>query len=392
MTAVVATVTDPVTAQLLRTVAAYGLPGAALHPPTAPLEDAEWQRLLAAVRPERLDGLLAHAVMTGGFPATCPQRDSAIAQHREAAWRVLLLEQRALEVVQMLADRGIDVRVLKGSALAHTVYPDASVRLFGDIDLLVPGEQFDDAAAALAAAGCRRPWPPPRPGFDHRFGKSALFIDEAGYEIDLHRTFVQGLFGLRIHLADLFATSTGLTLGGRAVRGLGSEEQLLHCCYHAALGNVPPRLMPLRDVAQILQTTNVDIQRVRQLADAWGGAAVVARAVRLAWGELQLEAAHPLAAWAASYQPSAFERRVLGGYVSASRSYTARAVGSLAAIPGIRAKAAYVAALLLPDRAFLAGRGLDRARWWRQGARAARSATWGRRAWRRTTMPGGARP
>ena len=42
---------------------------------------------------------------------------------------------RALEV---LAAAGIPSRVLKGVALAHTAYPQPELRVFGDVDLLVP--------------------------------------------------------------------------------------------------------------------------------------------------------------------------------------------------------------------------------------------------------------
>ena len=81
----------------------------------------------------------------------------------------------------------------------------------------------------------------PRPGFDSRFSKGAAFTMPGGRDIDLHRTFVSGPFGLSVDLGGLFATSTPFVVGGRRLLGLGRTERFLHACYHAALGRGTPR-------------------------------------------------------------------------------------------------------------------------------------------------------
>ena len=86
---------------------------------------------------------------------------------------------------------GIESRVLKGVALAHTAYDDPADRVFADVDLLVPGDELTRAATVLTAAlGAERPVPEIRPGFDDRFGKEAM-LKVDGLELDLHRTFVE---------------------------------------------------------------------------------------------------------------------------------------------------------------------------------------------------------
>ena len=60
--------------------------------------------------------------------------------------RALVLEDLLLEVVEMLAAAGIEIRCIKGPAVAHLDYPAPELRSFGDIDLLVRSEHFDDAA------------------------------------------------------------------------------------------------------------------------------------------------------------------------------------------------------------------------------------------------------
>lgn len=337
-------------------VAAYGLPGTRTELPTSPLATSDWQALLGVVEAERLSGLLAAAIADHALPATEEQREEAARLELEWACHALLLERTLLELSERLEAAGVRHLALKGSAFAHSVYPSPSLRSFGDVDVLVPGSRFDEAIAVVTAWGGRRRYPEPRPGFVGRFGKGAAVVLPDGIEIDVHRTFVAGPLGLRIDLGGLFATAVPITIGGRVLARLAPEEAFLHACYHTALGGRTARLVPQRDLAQMLLTTEVDLDRVHRLAAAWSGRAVVARAVTGAWASLALPDAHPLATWATGYDPTPAERRALRLYVGASRSYARQTAASVAAVPGWWAKGAYLRALLFPGREYLATR------------------------------------
>jgi hypothetical protein len=69
---------------------------------------------------------------------------------RERARRV---EARAVETVEELSRRGIDVLVLKGAHTGATYFPEPATRPASDSDLLVGGRDGDAAKAALAALG-----------------------------------------------------------------------------------------------------------------------------------------------------------------------------------------------------------------------------------------------
>ncbi len=194
----------------------------------------------------------------------------------------LFLERALIEVWQTFASTGIAARVLKGPAVAHTGYPDPSMRGFGDIDVLVSSDDFDRALFHLAAGGATRRYPEPRAGFTKRFGKGVAMLRTDGYEIDLHRTFVAGPYGLLIDLGSLFAKSTPFTIAGRVLLGLEREAQFVGACYHAVLGSARPRLVPLRDVLQIALANPFSFERARELWTDWHGGAVVALAVRQA--------------------------------------------------------------------------------------------------------------
>ena len=360
--------------ELVAAVAGYGLPLSSGPPlpdarlPDAPLPDRVWAELLADCRSQRLTGFLALAVREGALCTRPDQAAQADTAHREAMGTVLVLERLLIDAADLFAGAGIALRVLKGSSLAHLDYPAPELRSFGDVDLLVRSEQFDGAVAALVGAGHRRRFPQPRPGFDRRFSKGTSFVTPEGTEIDLHRTFVMGPFGLTMKLDDLWARGSPFRVGGVELCALAREERFLHSCFHAALGDNPPRLLALRDVAQVLLDGRLDLHLVRALAASWQADAVLARAVHLAWQTLGLDVAvSPLAAWATTYRPDHHERRALAAYTDPHGGYSARSAAALRAVPGVRDKAAYLRALAFPARDYVDPRHSGRVERWRHG-------------------------
>lgn len=337
-------------------IAAHGLQGTLAPLPDAPLGGEDWAVLMGRVRAERMPGLLVAAIGDGALPATAQQAAEASQAHMASMCTAVLLERDLLEAVDLLDAAGIPCRVLKGSAVAHLDYPDPALRSFGDLDLLVPPEHFDHAVELFVGRGDHRQFLSPRPDFDRRFSKGTSFITPFGRDLDLHRTFVSGPFGLTVELPDLFGTASPFSVGGRTVLALGPEERFLHACFHAALGDIPPRLVALRDVAQILLHTPLSEERVREQCRRWRAEPVVARAVSLAWETLRIADVVALSVWAGRYRLDPAQRRAIRVYTDAAATYPAQAATALWAIPRLSDRAAYLRALLFPDRSYLAPR------------------------------------
>jgi hypothetical protein len=363
---------------LVQAVAGYGLPGTSPTLSREPLDDAVWAKLLDLVQVQRVTGFLIRAVDDRALATRADQATEAALAHRAEMTWALLIESFLLETADRLTNAGIAFRVLKGTTAAHLDYPSPEVRSFGDVDLLVRSEQFDAAVGELLAAGHRRRFPQPRPGFDRRFSKGTSFVAHDGKEIDLHRTFAMGSFGLSIKLDDLWARSSSYLLGDVLLHGLAREERFLHACFHAALGDFPPRLAALRDVAQLLLGGEVDLHLVRALAASWRSDVVVARALQSAWRSFDLDASvSPLTAWALDFVPSAKEQRALAAYAGAEARYASRSAAGLRAVPGVRDKAAYLRALAFPEREYVEPRYHSRVDRLRRNA----SAVWRRVEW-----------
>jgi hypothetical protein len=222
----------------------------------------------------------------------------------------------------------------------------------------VPGRDFTRAVDALGEAfRARRAQPEIRPGFDDRFGKEAM-LKIGAVELDVHRTFVEGALGLTIQTDDLFAPPYRFPLGVSELEALPMPPRLLHAAYAAALGDWPPRLGSLRDLAQILVRERPHPADVLIMARAWRCEMVVARAVTTAWSELALTDTPPLVGWAARYQPSRVDRLLLAAHLGPARAFT-RHVAALVVLPGVEPRLAYLHAITLPQRSYLEARGLS---------------------------------
>jgi len=340
---------------LVRRIAAFGvdqLEGDA-QPFTVP--EPAWRGSLGAVVHQRLTGLAVAAWEADRLALSAQQTAELLDAQRDFMICVLRLERRLLELAAAFEGAGIGYVVLKGSAVAHASYPDPSWRPFGDLDVLVKSTEFEQAIRVLAQLGFRRRFAEPRPGFVQRFGHTALHVGEGGAEVDLHRALIAGPFGQWMKSDELFEMTDSFRLGGRDLPRLSDSALLLHACVHASLGARPPWLLPLRDVAQIAGSSDVDWRLVKDLGARWKLRPVFRHAFDTASRELQVRL--PTEAGSLmTIQISRRERRALEAYTTDRRNRGGRALETLWAIDGVRAKFAYARALLFPDREFVMAR------------------------------------
>ena len=283
----------------LLAIASYGLAASSRVLPTQPLSEEAWLAVLGSARSNRLTGLLCAAVEDGSLPTTCEQLNQARQLQMSMMIWAMRLEAELLAIVDLLTASALDVRVLKGSAVAHLDYPDPALRSFIDLDVLVRSEQIDRAIELFISAGFQRRHPQPRPGFDRRFSKGTTFLSPTGYELDLHRTFAQGPWGLSMDVDDLWDDDgEEFKVAGRSLRALSRPARFMHACYHAALGDWPPRLLSLRDIAQMLLVTGQNESDLRAIAARWRAEAVLAVAVSDTWHLLGIDATTRISDWA----------------------------------------------------------------------------------------------
>lgn len=323
-------------------VAAQGLVGAGVDLPVGPLTDVSWARLLDDVCWHGLEGHLVEVIVRGELSASDEQREQAQRVHADATAMAVLLQRELLRSVDLLTDAGTDYRVLKGSALAHLVYPNPTLRSVADVALLVPSQHLESAAEALTANGAQLTHPHLRHGFKRHIGKAVSFKLPSGVHLDLHPTLAPGPLDKRFDPATLFDTSTTFSVGDRILLALGLEELLIQSCYSAVLSDDPRRLVALRDVVELCLSGSVDPARVEVLAARWSGIAVLSRAIALAWDTFRLADIVPLSVRANRYLPTRREQRLLGLYQPPRVIQLPTKLAALSLISGLAGRLAYL--------------------------------------------------
>lgn len=316
--------------------------------------------IVSMLSAERILGVAARGIDQGLIVGEDSVIDAIISQHDDVMRQTMRIEIKALEVSASLADEGIDHRILKGAALAHTIATRPADRSFRDVDVLVAGDDIDAAVQLFMAGGATRPQPELRPGYDARFAKSVT-LRVGDIEVDLHRLLSPGPFGVWMKPIELFLLKRLVSVGGVDLPTLDTTDHLIHACYHVALGQVTPVLSNLRDIAMLAAAEDdpVDFERFHETVERWRGGAVVKRAVRVVQARLDVELPDDLTGYKHRPLPAA-ELELVSVYLddSVGGRFAALAPSTLKALP-LSDRPAYALAVGLQDGSDPLGRVRD---------------------------------
>ncbi len=349
------------------------LAGARAGPPLTADRLATWDadHWAAVLRAAQVTGLTApiesrlrRAGLLVGLPPAVQAAWRTERRHAVAAFAAQ--GQLLARIGAAFAAAAVPMRLLKGSALAHTVYPEPPARHVGDIDLWVAPADLPRALALLPALGLLMPQWDSRPArFLLAFGKEILFQppdDPPPFlMVDLHWHPVASWWlraVLHIPEEQLFATTQPLTIGGQRYLTLAPTETLFYLCLHSGLGHRYEGLRWLVDLAAVLDGGEVDWTRLNDLIADSGTGVILWRALDLLDGWLGRRTVAHL-----RYLPGRRHRRLVRGCLPgypAQRSLTADAEfelrvpwEQLVLLPGPRAVIQALLLLLWPPPAWL---------------------------------------
>lgn len=198
------------------------------------LDIADWHRLSPAV--------FTHLREVGGAPA--PVLNALERAYLANAARSMFIRASADRLINALTEAEIRSMLLKGAALAETVYEDPAEREMLDIDVLVPAERIGDATAALVELGyvpapeefptshrqltdlpAVRVAPRPQPHHD-----AALVGPERLVAVELHRQIALQGEGNGVNTDRLWDRARMVQATGHTVPS--PEDLLIHVCFH----------------------------------------------------------------------------------------------------------------------------------------------------------------
>jgi hypothetical protein len=176
------------------------------------------------------------------------------------------------EVLEALAREGLAVLLLKGAALAYTLYPEPHLRNRCDTDLLLPSrEEAERAWRVLQTLGYQRPDAIPGDLLCSELGCYKTIQGGLTHVLDVHwRLSGATLFAERLTFAELAAAAVPILALGPQARGLSVVHALLLACLHRVAHSregAADRLIWLYDIHRLTQRlTDEEWQQLATLA------------------------------------------------------------------------------------------------------------------------------
>ena len=176
--------------------------------------------------------LYAHLQRAGvEIPPTIKRDLQALTLRHRHANRV---RDRVLaEILAAYGAAGIKVRVLKGMALAHLIYPEPGLRPMRDIDLLVKPAEARRAQAILAELGFDAPLPPGGVLPDKHLSAAKRQTDGLSISVEVHHNLFNEYTPVApLGLADLTDDPLPFSLTSQTAYTLGPQDMLWHLGQH----------------------------------------------------------------------------------------------------------------------------------------------------------------
>jgi hypothetical protein len=192
----------------------------------------------------------AHSALPGDSPG------HLTSAHISSAARSIRLRRDLERLIDALSKAAIPVILLKGAALATSVYDHFTLRPMGDIDLLVKHGNLDRAREAVLAAG----YLPAASGqsaewyrLNHHHDQP-LHSPDHQVTVELHFHIIPPGYPFPVPIDELWERAKPVRVGKCQALVLSPEDLLLHSCIHlAGINLVQGQLRGLIDVTTTIR-------------------------------------------------------------------------------------------------------------------------------------------
>lgn len=258
-------------------------------------EDLDWSLVTAlAAGAKAAPAVLSRVegVSDGGLPPRARERLQPLAMVTH--FRQLELEERFLEVIERMSAGGHDGVLLKGAALAVTVYDAFGERPMGDIDVLLAVPAAAGFQQELLAAGWKEEFRSD-PDLEHHAPREQFYRDHhhlpplvdpsgAGAVIELHTDVYPPGHPFQGQAAGIRKRAHRVDYGAQTVLVPDGSDLLLHLCLHFAWSHLmlTGGWRTFRDINALAEAGAVDWPRFLEDAESARGRTCCYWTLRLA--------------------------------------------------------------------------------------------------------------
>jgi hypothetical protein len=261
----------------------------------------EWSGLLNFLKANWIIPFVYRKI--GSLPQECRPPETITDEMRQdfliSVVRSLHMERQLQEIIEALREQGVRVLVLRGPALAFSLYEDPAMRSSCDLDLLVIPEQVVQARTILESLGYRclaRRFETARDFF-----REECFIHHENpgnkFPVDLHwvhwelHPFFKG--SEEVDIEDLFQRAWKVETPTLAFETLHPVDYLIHSAIHLVMiHRMEMRLSWIYDTALLAQHLQMvdDWETLQERCVAWRARLPLEQCLKMAqvWAGLEL--------------------------------------------------------------------------------------------------------
>jgi hypothetical protein len=236
-------------------------------------EPLDWDAVRRLAHHERLSPLLYRILHEQGVAPVSVERALRDEYYRTLGCNAFLLDQLG-DALHHLKAHNVAVIVLKGAALAETVYRDLGLRPMGDLDLLVRREALSTTLCVMGTLGFDRLDPEVHEGIDAAYENEITLSKPANLEVQVGvhwSLFDSPLYQHKLPMDWFWQTARPARLCDVPGQMLGPEAQVLHLCGHLWLHHQGQGLLWLHDVAEVIAfyRTQIDWEQLLDKAQTF---------------------------------------------------------------------------------------------------------------------------
>ncbi len=201
--------------------------------------DADWEEVFHAVCRNGLLGLTHHYLQQWDAQDYPPPefRQWVKQAYRTSSIRMVLMYNRIGQVLAQLAESKVEYMVVKGPALARTVYPIPDLRAFNDLDLIVRERDWSVMHRLLVEMGFEpeqdQSQPPPKLVPQTVPYELKYWHKETGLLVEVHYDDILNAGLAARDVEGFWQRAIQTEVEGTPVKALSLEDQLIHLCTHA---------------------------------------------------------------------------------------------------------------------------------------------------------------
>jgi len=182
-----------------------------------------------------------------------PVMDKLRQSHRFAGLRNMQIYGELRRILRMLKNERIPVMLLKGVALAKTIYPDIALRPMSDIDLLVKKTDLHAVAEVLTKAGYIALLDRPASFYEKHHHLMPYVKWNKSIMIEIHHNIAPEPLMSRIDADCLWHGTQIVDVAGINALTLSPENMVLHLCIHLSEDFYVERMKILVDVSEAIR-------------------------------------------------------------------------------------------------------------------------------------------